>query len=68
MYCTATYLHSGTFKFKITCIRDKSAYLFLPWLMNERYENIFEKTFQEVELLGVWMKVQGTSIILSQNP
>lgn len=36
--------------------------------MNERYENIFEKTFQEVELLGVWMKVQGTSIILSQNP
>jgi len=52
---------------KITRIRDKSAYFFLPWPMNESYEDIFEKTLQEPELWGFRPKVQGASIVLSQN-
>jgi len=67
MCCIATYLDIRIFKLKITCIRDKSAYLFLPWTMNERYEDIFEKTFQQPELGRFRTKVQGASIVLSQN-
>jgi len=43
-----------------------SPQIFFPWLMNEHYEDIFEKAFQEAKLLDIPER-RNTSANMKQN-